>query len=379
MDTAIIVGGGPVGLMTAIRLRELGWGATVLEEDRAIGSPENCTGLISVSGSEELGLNLKDSLINTIKGAELISPNGTVLKIKKNRPVANVVDRKEFDRSLYKKAVESGANIELNTKLIDLRNNTLFTQKKNSRGGLKKAKFVVGADGVRSKLRKLAGYEVPNEYFVHTYQVKAKGSFDKDTVKMYFGSFAPGFFGWVVPESKTIARIGIGCRIGINPRDSFESFIKKTELEFKASNPKSFLIPAGPPLKSSVHENILLVGDAAFQTKATTGGGIILGMNCAIKCAEAISLNLKEKKSLNHYDSLISGIHKELKTHWKIRNHLNSQSDEKLDGMFQKLKNAKIEEFLEEHGDMDKPSRFIGKILTKPSLWSLAGLALKFR
>ena len=378
MDTVVIAGGGPAGLMTAIRLRELGWNATVLEEDRSVGLPENCTGLISCSGSEELGLDLKDCLVNQVKGAELISPNGTVLRVNKKRPVANVVDRKAFDKSLYRKAIALGARVELNAKLIDVRENTLFIKKK-SRGEIKKAKLVVGADGVNSKLRKAAGYDVPDEFFVHSYQVKASGSFNQNMVKMYFGSFAPGFFGWVVPESNSIARIGVGNTLGRNPKQSFEEFVSHAGLEFEASEKKSFLIPVGPPLKSAVHENILLVGDAAFQTKATTGGGIILGMHSALKCAEAISMHLKEKKPLSQYDKLNSGVSRELKTHWKIRSYLNGLSDEKLDKLFLKLKKAGVEEFLKENGDMDRPSRFIGKILRKPSMWRLAGLALKFR
>lgn len=377
MNAAVIVGGGPAGLMTAIRLRELGWEATVLEEDKGIGLPENCTGLISRTGTEELGLGLEKSLVNSVKGAELIAPNGTTIKVEKKRPVAFVIDRKEFDKSLYERALKSGAKVELNTKLIDIRQNTLFI-KKRQRGEIKKSRVVVGADGVNSTARKLALGQVQENFFVHTYQERARGDFDSKKVKMYFGSFAPGFFAWVVPESREIARIGIGNLIGTNPKESFEKFKEKAGLEFETIERKSFLIPVGPPLKNIVQGNILLVGDAAFQTKATSGGGIILGMLSARHCANAISDHLKENKPLERYQKMVSGIAKELKMHWKIRSYLNGLSDEKLNKLFLKLKNAGIEEFLEEYGDMDKPSKFIGKILKKPSMWKLAGLALRF-
>ncbi|MCX6801842.1 MAG: NAD(P)/FAD-dependent oxidoreductase [Candidatus Diapherotrites archaeon] len=378
MDSVVIAGAGPAGLMAAIRLKELGFDATVLEEDKAVGLPENCTGLISCTGAAELGLGLKKCLVNTVRGADLVSPDGTTLAIRKKSDVAFVLDRKEFDKSLYEKALSAGIKVELNSKIIDLRQNTLFFQRKE-RGEIKKIKVLVGADGPLSAARKLAGINAPVESFIHTYQERVKGDFDRKKIKMYFGSFAPGFFAWVVPESESIARIGLGAAHGINPAEKFAEFRQKTGLEFETLDKKGFVIPVGPPLKSVCEQNILLVGDAAFQAKASTGGGIIMGMQSALKCAEAVADNLKDGKPLDRYNKLVSGINKDLKVHWKIRSFLNSQSDEQVNKLFSKAKNAGIESFLEEYGDMDKPSRFVGKILSKPRLWGLAGLAMRLR
>ena len=43
-----------------------------------------------------------------------------------------------------------------------------------------------------------------------------------------------------------------------------------------------------------------------------------------------------------------------------------------------KLKEKNIEHFLEEHGDMDQPSKFIGKLMSNPKYWTLFGTAMKF-
>ncbi|MEM0360283.1 MAG: NAD(P)/FAD-dependent oxidoreductase [Candidatus Diapherotrites archaeon] len=378
MDAVVISGAGPTGLMTAIRLAELGFEPIVLEEDKQAGIPENCTGLISSTGATELNLDLKKSLVNTIKGADIIAPDGTTLAIRKKSDVALVLDRKEFDKTLCEKAISLGAKIEFNSKIIDLRQNTLFFQKKE-RGEIKKIKVLVGADGPLSLVRKLAGISAPPDSFVYTYQERVEGDFDSKKVKMFFGSFAPGFFAWIVPESEKIARIGLGVSHGHNPAEKFSEFKQKTGLEFETLEKKGYLIPIGPPLKSVAEKNILLVGDAAFQTKASTGGGIITGMLSALKCAEAIADHLKYGKPLNNYNSLLSEINKDLKSHWKMRSFLNKQSDEKLNKLFAKAKTSGLEEFLEEYGDMDRPSRFLGKMLSKPRLWGLAGLAIRFR
>ena len=49
-----------------------------------------------------------------------------------------------------------------------------------------------------------------------------------------------------------------------------------------------------------------------------------------------------------------------------------------MDKFFQRLNKANIGEFLSANGDMDKPSHFVGKILTKPSMWRMFPEALKF-
>jgi hypothetical protein len=42
------------------------------------------------------------------------------------------------------------------------------------------------------------------------------------------------------------------------------------------------------------------------------------------------------------------------------------------------LKKNGIEEFLEKEGNMDEPSKFVGKLLANPKFFLMAGTALKF-
>ena len=47
------------------------------------------------------------------------------------------------------------------------------------------------------------------------------------------------------------------------------------------------------------------------------------------------------------------------------------------DALIAKAKNAGIEEFLEEHGNMDRPSLFMKKVLFKPKMWGLLPAVLR--
>ena len=377
MLDVLVAGGGPIGLKTALELKEFGLNVSVIEEHPIIGRPVNCTGLISKTGARSLGLELGECTMNSVFGAKIFSPNGAMLKVQQKEPVAFVLDREAFDQGFYKKAVNKGIEVKLNTRIIDVRNQTVFVQTKG-RGELQKAKIVVGADGAVSRVRQLIGGGNIKERMVHAIQMKCKGlnGFDKDFVEMHFGSFAKDFFAWVVPESREIARVGLASSEG-NPSELFDEFIRKRRIAGEFSSKSSALIPIGPPLNETTKGNMLLVGDAAFQTKATSGGGIITGCLASSIVAESINEHLKKGKQLKEVDKKLAGLNKELQLHWKIRRYLNSLSDDKLNKLVEKANNAGLPEFLERYGDMDRPSLFVGKILRTPKLWGLFGEGLK--
>ncbi len=371
MNNIAIIGSGPAGLATAIRLKKEGFDSIVLEDHASIGVPENCAGLISKSGLDKLKINFSGSVQNTVRGAKIYSPNGTELKVTLPTPVAYVVDRKKFDQLLFEEARNLNIHVATNTKLIDVRNNTLFVQA-NGRGEIRKAEFVIGADGVNSTVRHLMGIKTTKDSFIHTIQATCTGKFEKEYVQLYLGDFAKGFFAWVVPVSDTKAKVGLGTILGENVAQNFEDFLKEKLPGVRAYAPQSSLIPYGLPLQGIVKNNMALVGDAAFQTKSTTGGGIIFGMESGNVLAQTIADELKKTGPIKDYEKNLKEINRELKMHWKIRNYVNSLNNEQIDKLFVKLKNKGIEEFLETNGDMDNPSKFIGKLAKSPKYWFMA-------
>jgi geranylgeranyl reductase family protein len=377
MNTVAIIGAGPAGIQTALRMKEEGFDATVFEEHETIGEPTHCSGLISKNGIEELKVNLGDSLVNEIRGAKIFSPNGTMLQIKKNHTVAYVVDRKKFDQALVRRARLLNVHVATDTKLIDVRNNTLFVQSQG-RGELRKAEMVVGADGVNSTVRHLIGIDPPKENFVHTIQATCSGSFDEKMVQVHLGDYAKGFFAWIVPLNKDKAKIGLGSILGDNVSENLKQFIKTKFPDCRPYQYDSALIPYGPPLTGIAKGNLAIVGDAAFHTKATTGGGVIFGMKAGNILGETLVEVLKKKTTIADYEKRLTPINNELKLHWKIRKYANSLSNEEIDSLFSKLKAKGIEDFLEKEGNMDEPSKFIGKLTTNPKYFFMTGTILKF-
>ncbi|MDP2666513.1 MAG: NAD(P)/FAD-dependent oxidoreductase [Candidatus Diapherotrites archaeon] len=378
MESVIVVGGGCAGLRVARRLAENDIPVTVLEDHPQIGVPEHCSGLISARNTKELGFDLSDSRTNHIYGAKLYSPNNTQLRIESKEPVAHVMDRSKFDQTLYKEALDAGATVELNTSVMSVRGNSVFTQNKG-RGGVRKASIIVAADGVNSRLRKSAGIESKATDFIHSYQAKVAGSFDPRMVELYFGTdIAPHFFAWVIPENEESAKVGLGCRMGMNPATVFKHFIREKQLSVHVKSENSFLIPCARPIRKLYADPLVLLGDAAFQTKATTGGGIIMNTKAADILGKVIQENIAHDTPLTEYEKRMAPIFRELELHHRIHQYQASLTDTYLDKLFLKLKDAGMEEFLSREGDMDEPSRFISKLLRTPRMITLLPEALGF-
>lgn len=376
MFRVAVVGAGPAGLSTALNTQMHGWDTIVIEEHLQIGKPVHCTGIISRSGVEELKLDISDITVNSIRGARIFSPSNQELQVKRSNTVAYIIERDKLDKKLAQKARDAGVKIKTNTRLLNYRNQTLFVES-NGHGEILKSEILVGADGPYSKTRSIMGVNVAGEKFVHAYQFRVKGSFDKNFVEVHLGDFAGGYFAWVAPENEEWARIGLATNSGGNVRQSFEKFVQKIGVgASEKCDMCSALIPTGEPLREIVKDNVMLVGDAAFQTKATSGGGILSGIKAGQACAKAIDEHYKNKKPLSNYSNYLTDLNKDLNLHWKIRKYLNSLSDEKTDKLFEKMKKSGAEEFLNTHGDMDKPTKFMGKIFKNPSMWRLFPEAL---
>ncbi len=372
-----VIGAGPIGLRTAIGLKDQGWDVTLIEEHKEIGVPANCSGLLSVTGLNKNKIDVSEVTVNKIFGAKLFSPEKTMLKIERKEPVALLIDRTGLDKSLEKKAEKKDIEIKKNTRMIDVRKDTVFVQH-DQRGEMLKSRFVIGADGASSKTRRLVMPKIDPKAFVRTMQLTAKGSFDDKLVEVHLGDFCKGFFAWIIPENKNIARIGLGVNGSYNARDSLNKFIK--DMEIDVINESAFVIPVTKPVKEIQKDNMFLVGDAAYQTKATTGGGIITGSVASDVLVKTISNHLKHKKPLTDYWKNLQPLNKELELHYKVRKYFNSLSEKQINSLFRKFRKAGMEEFLEKHGDMDFPSKFISKMMWSPSKWALlpAGLKLMF-
>lgn len=344
---AIIVGASVSGSRTAELVAKNNYHVLLLEEHKEIGKPSKCTGLVSWRLKEILPKLPKEIFVNKIKKANFLSPSGNCFTLKSKHP-ADVIRREKLDEYLFKKAVDSGVVARTREKFENFRYmNDSIKIKTNKK--IYKTRMLIGADGCNSQVRKQTRIACPNTLLTGI-QTTTHGTFDSDTVELWFGSkICPEFFAWVVPEGETRARVGLATKT--NCKYYFDIFLKKRIGEIVKPNVGG-LIRIGL-MDKTVADRIILVGDAACQIKPFSGGGVVYGLiaskYCADACVSALKENRFEKSFLrNQYDKKWrEKLEKPIRRGLLYRNILNKLSDMQLNIVFSLTNNFKLTRILE--------------------------------
>ena len=364
MKKVVIIGGGVVGLHLARRLAELSINVVVHESKRSVAEgADKASGILSINGLKKIGLDYKDSVLNVLYGAYLKSGKGR-LRIKSKEPMAYVLDRGKLAESCERAARIAGAEVVLGSRLsagelIDL------THEGN---------IVIGADGAVSTVAKTFGFPALEDY-VLTYKAEFDGVKieEKEMVELYFSKeFAHGLFGWHVPYSEKLVEIGLGIdqRKKVTSKKAFEKFIRSGSIDVDLSKGKligehASIIPISAR-KTTAKENVALVGDAAGQVKATTGGGIIYGCLCAETLAKTVKDCIENGADLKQYEKLWRQKYgKDLKLHRIAHSYYTRAGEKNLERSFRIMKAIGMDRFLGKYGDMDSPSMILKRFLLR--------------
>jgi len=292
----IIAGGSVAGLLCAREVANRGHSVLVLEEDYEIGTPEHCGGLVSISALEELGIvPHRNTLAHNIETAEIFSPVGKKFSIdSKNQNVVEI-NRRELDKQIALQAKKNGAEIRVKTSFKGITVGGI-----NTSGGKINCKIIVDARGVSALINKdRTGILSSAQYEVYADWIK------KGKVEVYFDQKKyPGFFAWVIPSSDGIGKVGVAGK-GINASDAIQEFLSR---KGNSSTIRKIFAPIWikGPIKKFVSKNIVIIGDAAGQSKPTTAGGIYSCGMGGIFAGRAISKYLKteNENELDEYQKL---------------------------------------------------------------------------
>ena len=402
----VIVGGGPAGCITGEHIKH--GKVLIIEEHQEIGVPLQCAGLVSKKGVEELG-NPK-GCVNTVRGAHIYSKNNQIT-VGNEEIRAYVFERKIMDKDIAIRTLKN-KNVHLLLKthgelLVDgklkdnkLINNILGDKKLRNKildlNFLKNGnynndiyglsikhfnkehnifpKIIIGADGARSCLGKSAKIPMKREILSGVQIEMANVSnIDDDFVYVFYDkNYCKDFFIWIIPMGKDRARVGL-CD-SENTYSKLLNFIYNHPVAseiLKNAIPIEFSVGALPIgyLKTTVKNNLMLVGDAAGQVKPLSGGGLYYGAKSAKICGKIADEYLTNDYNLNYlknYETLWRNeIGSEIDFGLKFRKILKRMDNKSIDMLLEFIIQNNLLNIINEKGDMDTPSIIIKDLFKK--------------
>ena len=323
----VIAGGSISGLLTAREVAKKGYSVLVLEEGFEVGTPDHCGGLVSKIALNELEINPSEKIYDcAINNASIFSPSGKMLEINSKNQQIISIDRRQLDKQAAYQAQKYGAKIIVNSSYKEKTKEGVST----SIGDID-CKILVDCRGIgalvndnRNGILLSAQYEVYADWIVN------------GRVEVYFDQIKyPGFFAWIIPSGNGIGKVGVAGK-DINTSKTIEEFLKH---KGKYSTIRKIFSPIwiNGPIKNFVSKDIVIVGDAAGQSKPTTAGGIYSCGMGGIMAGNAIAkyLETNDNSQLAQYqESWYSKFGKEFEKQQLARKVLQKIDNKTVDKIF---------------------------------------------
>jgi flavin-dependent dehydrogenase len=286
MTDLLVVGGGPAGLATAIRARLAGLDATVLDRfhppiDKACGE-----GLMpdAVARLREIGVELSGSVIRGIRYVDGdLSAEGSFPQVGPQTGGLGV-RRLDLHEALVRRAEEVGVELRWGVSARGLVDDGVATDQ-----GTVRARWIVGADGLLSRVRLwagLAGEPGPLRRFgVRRHFAVLPWT---DCVEVHWGPDCEAYVTPIGPD-----RIGIAM-LWSGKSDGFDELIEHFPVlrDRLAGAPEISRDRGAGPLHQrvlGVHcGNVALVGDASGYLDAITGEGMAVAFHQTAAVVDAI-------------------------------------------------------------------------------------------
>lgn len=301
----IIIGAGPAGSTAGYLLSKFGLRVLLIDKSN-FPRQKLCGGLLTFKTYElikrifTLSSNDFDKLINfSSKTFKLYYKDNLLLDGESDKPFY-FVERDKYDLFFVGKAKQQGAEIIEGERVVNfkLSSKEIITSSQKRY----KAKFIIGADGVNSIIRKNLpifdhqkwknDLSIAIEIFVNDLNIREP--------HLYLGFIDTGY-GWIFPNrNKTI--VGLGGLM----KNQKENFVKKikdflNKLDLKDSDKiKGHLVPYGNFIEKPIYRNTILIGDAAGLVDPLLGEGIFYAHRSGEIAAWSIYYHLKEKHELEY-------------------------------------------------------------------------------
>ena len=292
---AVVVGAGPAGTTAARRMAKAGLQVLIIDKAE-FPRYKTCGGLLPMKAIKELELSVPPMYIkNWIHSLTFYDGHHNQSIYKVEEPLGITVDRSQFDQFLLHKAIGQGARFYSGTAFKGLRRDGQDIKVHTSNGEYQ-CRYLIGCDGVFSRVKRSVGYEKPRDRMKLGFTVSTNIPWREKNIDQEFRLFhVPIQFsmGWGIPQGDLI-NIGIGgpnfCRSKLIK--GFPEFVERLKgiygWDSSPMKMKGAFLPAGGFGRQVQRGHILLCGDAAGLVDPFTGEGIYYAVKSGRLAAEYV-------------------------------------------------------------------------------------------
>lgn len=282
----VVIGGGPAGLAMAITARQRGLRVIVADGmqppiDKACGEGLMPDGLEAL---ERLGIQLPLLQARPFRGIRFLSKSQSADAAFSDGASGIAARRTILHRVMSERAAQVGAELLWGTPVIGIGGNGVHIG-----NGFVRARWVIGADGSNSRVRRWAGLEASHRprlryAFRRHYRVAPW----TDYMEVHWGTKCQGYATAVSDQEVCVAVASHDSNFRLEDGLKELPWLSRHLQDAETVSTERGAVTGNRRLKGVWRDNIALIGDAAGTVDAITGEGLGLAFTQAVALAQCI-------------------------------------------------------------------------------------------